>query len=220
MPVAEYKALLIKTIVAIMVCSVIVCLGYFFFDVRIAQFMHQHAFNQYSGFRWMTMIPIYFWYGAPLLMIYVVIKRAYVQTAPIENALFVASISLFVTKGFVDVLKFCFGRYWPDTWINHNPSLLQNDAYGFHPFHIGPAFHSFPSGHTAATVSVLTVFWLMYPSWRRFLILFYPIVPIGLLCMNYHFFTDIMAGAFLGAIVSNYAVGISALEDTSKVGAQ
>jgi len=215
MQTEEYKYLFINSLYAIMFCSVIVCFGYFFLDAQIATFTHKHQLSHYLLFRWMTYIPDFLWSGAPLFMTYILIKRAYVQTSSLENNLFICSISLFITSGFVDFLKFCFGRYWPDTWVNNNPSLLQNDAYGFHPFHLGQVFQSFPSGHTAASVAILTVFWLKYPKWRIVLSVLYFIVPISLLCMNYHFFTDIIAGAVVGAIITNYCVRHSLSQEKS-----
>ena len=44
-------------------------------------------------------------------------------------------------------LKEVFGRAWPETWIDKNPSYFGNGAYGFFPFHGGRGYASFPSGH-------------------------------------------------------------------------
>jgi len=56
-----------------------------------------------------------------------------------EMTLLTASASLVLADQFRDTLAYAFGRYWPDTWTNDNPSLIQNGAYGFHPFHGGAA---------------------------------------------------------------------------------
>ncbi len=57
---------------------------------------------------------------------------------------------------------YVFGRDWPETWIDNNPSLIRDGAYGFHPFHGNSAYGSFPSGHTARTLAVAAVVWIAY----------------------------------------------------------
>jgi len=57
------------------------------------------------------------------------------------------------------VLKFLFGRTWP-------LGLFRRHVYGFFPFHTGPQYASFPSGHTAAVCAVLSILWIWYPRFR------------------------------------------------------
>ena len=64
-------------------------------------------------------------------------------------------------------LKLVFGRTWPDTFRDNNPSFLHDGVYGFNFFHGGHAYASFPSGHTAVTCAVISVLWIYYPAWRR-----------------------------------------------------
>jgi len=117
---------------------------------------------------------------------------------------FAASVSILITAALVYDLKLGFGRYWPETWVNDNPSLIRDGAYGFHPFHSGAAFGSFPSGHTARTLAVTSVVWIAYPRWRWLSGLVSAAVPIGLVGMNYHFVGDTIGGGFLGANVGAY----------------
>ena len=83
-----------------------------------------------------------------------------------EKVVVVACVSLVLAEQFRGSLAYAFGRYWPETWINDNPSLIRDGAYGFHPFHHGIAYDSFPSGHTARTLVVAAVIWIAYPRWR------------------------------------------------------
>jgi membrane-associated phospholipid phosphatase len=101
-------------------------------------------------------------------------------------------------------LGFAFGRYWPETWIDDNPSLIGDGAYGFHPFHGGTAYRSFPSGHTARILAVATIVWIGYPRWRWACVLSSLAVAAGLIGMNYHFVGDVIAGGFVGGIVGAY----------------
>ena len=98
-----------------------------------------------------------------------------------------------------DQAKFAFGRLWPETWINSNPSWISNGAYGFAPFHGGAGWSSFPSGHMTGVTAPASVLWRRSPRWRWPIGLFVLLVAVGLLGADYHFVSDVIAGAFLGA---------------------
>jgi len=90
------------------------------------------------------------------------------------------------------ILKRMIGRSWPD------PTYTQEHLYGFHWFHGTPHWDSFPSGTMAISCAILTVLWILRPRWRA------PgVVVVALLCLavvlnNYHWISDLIAGAFLG----------------------
>jgi membrane-associated phospholipid phosphatase len=129
--------------------------------------------------------------------------------------LFAAAVNLYITLVFKDHLKFAFGRYWPDTWLKTpNPSLVQDGAYGFHPFHGGEAFDSFPSGHTARIFAILSVVWIAAPRWRWLCVLGCGSVIVGLVGMNYHFVGDVIGGAGLGTITGMYAAHFFQLDSS------
>ena len=71
---------------------------------------------------------------------------------------------------------------------------------GFHPFHYGNAYASFPSGHAAVVFSVLSILWLSYPRWQFWYAMFGVAVCVGLVALNFHFVSDVIAGAMLGSI--------------------
>ena len=83
-----------------------------------------------------------------------------------HRVVLLCSISLIVAESFKNELKFIFGRTWPETWINGNPSLIHDGVYGFNFFHGGPGYASFPSGHTTAACAVASVLWICYPRLR------------------------------------------------------
>src|SRR5262249_29619175 len=101
------------------------------------------------------------------------------------------------------------GRYWPETWHDDNPSLIGNDVYGFHPFHLGDDLGSFPSGHATRVFGFATVCWLAAPATRALCIIGCPALVMGLVAMNYHLVRDVIAGSFLGAIVGAYAARLA-----------
>ena len=113
--------------------------------------------------------------------------------------------SLVVAK---DELKYAFGRTWPETWTRNNPSLIRDNVFGFFPFHGGPGYASFPSGHTATICAVMTVFWICYPRWRPLYALAMAGVAIGLVGADFHFLSDVIAGGFLGLSVGWITVAL------------
>jgi len=90
------------------------------------------------------------------------------------------------------------GRTWPETWNDDNPSLLRNGVYGFHPFHGGSAYGSFPSGHMTVTMAVIVAGWALFPRLRSCLAVAAPTMALLLVGLNFHFLSDVIAGAWLG----------------------
>src|SRR5262249_45936218 len=120
-------------------------------------------------------------------------------------------VSLVLADQFRETLSYGFGRYWPETWINDNPSLIRDGAYGFHPFHGGSAYGSFPSGPTARALAGPAVVWIAYPGWRGACGRASGAVAAGLLGMDYHFVGDVIAGGFVGGIVGAYTARCTGL---------
>jgi membrane-associated phospholipid phosphatase len=113
-------------------------------------------------------------------------------------AVLVCSISLIMAEATKNQFKFIFGRTWPDTWVQNNPSFIHDGVYGFNLFHDGAGYASFPSGHTAVTGALISVLWILYPKLRALYLLVIFAVAIGLIGANYHFLSDVIAGAFVG----------------------
>jgi|SRR6476661_3038324 len=123
-------------------------------------------------------------------------------------ALMTCSISLIVGEAAKNQLKYDFGRTWPETWINNNPSLISNGAYGFNFFHGGPGYASFPSGHMTVICAVTSVLWIYYPKLRVLYALVVAAVATGLRGADYHFVSDIIAGVLLGTVTGWLAVAV------------
>lgn len=99
--------------------------------------------------------------------------------------------AILFTFPFNDELKFIFGRTWPNTWSNNNPSWLQHQVFGFNPFTIiGNAYMSFPSGHSATSMIVSTfichchTYQNIYA--RTFAVVAILLQVIGLLLLSHH----------------------------------
>jgi membrane-associated phospholipid phosphatase len=115
--------------------------------------------------------------------------------------IFVCSLGVIFTEMIKNILKFIFGRTWPETWVDNNPSFIRDGIYGFHFMHGGSAYQSFPSGHMAAACTVLSIVWIRYPDFRPFSVIAGLLVGTVLVGANYHFLSDVIAGAFVGISV-------------------
>jgi membrane-associated phospholipid phosphatase len=184
---------------------------YYFVDRPVAFFVHDNQLNRVELLRWITYLPMALNVLAPAMITTVIVSLAWRVPGRLERTLFIASVSLMVVLAFEYYLKFLFGRYWPGTWIDNNPSLLRDNSYGFHLFHFGAAFGSFPSGHTARVVAFLSVVWTAYPRWKWLGFAACALVMFSLVGMNYHFVGDTIAGACLGGLTGMYAARLSRL---------
>jgi membrane-associated phospholipid phosphatase len=189
------------------VAAVIVC--YFFVDKPLALFIHARFLQFRSFFILVTFIPDPFLVIAAAVIVVVGLRR--VMGRPLTRPYAVAllwSIGLFVTVALKNFFKLSFGRAWPETWINDNPSFIRDGVYGFNPFHGGKGFAAFPSGHMATICFAMTVLWICYPRLRAAYALLIASVAVGLMGANYHFLSDIFAGSFLGVSIGCLAVAL------------
>jgi membrane-associated phospholipid phosphatase len=123
------------------------------------------------------------------------------QLSRLQIAAFAASIAVIVAEAAKDQLKYLFGRTWPETWLHNSPSFIRDGVYGFNFIHGGSEYQSFPSGHMGATCAVMTVLWIWYPRFRWAYGVVAVVVGAALVAGNYHFLSDVLAGAFVGASI-------------------
>ncbi len=197
-------------------CAALTALSVAFIDRPVARFMHArfpaHAGLLQDLLQAMTRIPE----GLGALAIGLIVGLGLLRLlrgampGPVEAG-FLASLSVIVADAIKTALKLVCGRTWPETWVNDNPSLIRDGVYGFFPFHGGPGWGAFPSGHTTAVCAAMTVLWLLCPRWRAVYALAVFGTALGLVGMDYHFLADILAGAYLGWAVGVATVRIGAM---------
>ena len=125
------------------------------------------------------------------------------RTGPIGRAALTAFIAVLVAVTIKESLKFLFGRTWPETWVNGNPSYIHDGVYGFSPLHGGKGWMSFPSGHTTVMAALISASWQSFPRLRWVGVGAGVLVVIGLIGADFHWLSDIMAGAILGTLVGS-----------------
>jgi membrane-associated phospholipid phosphatase len=97
--------------------------------------------------------------------------------------------------GVKTVLKWIFGRTETRTWLS-DPSL-----YGFHWFNGTEGFQGFPSGHMLVFTPLFLALGSFYPRYRLYYGIVWFCLGIALITTEYHFLSDVLAGAYIGAVV-------------------
>jgi len=126
----------------------------------------------------------------------------------LEIAVLVCTVSLLATEVIKDQLKFAFGRTWPDSWAPRILSFIHDNQFGFHFFHGGRSFESFPSGHAAAVAAVMSVLWIMFPRLRAGCAICIAAADLGLVLSNLHFISDVVVGTFVGISVGLFTIAL------------
>jgi membrane-associated phospholipid phosphatase len=188
--------------------AVLVIICYYFIDRPVAFFVHRHQTAKVEGLKWLTEPPPLAQSWSPLVISLLAVRRIFGPWRRWQHVLFVACVSVIVADQFRESLGDLFGRYWPETWHNNNPSLIGNGTYGFHPFEVGDDTGSFPSGHAARILAFISVFWLAMPRGRWLCAVIAIPMLVALVGMNYHFVGDVIAGSILGGIVGAWAVAL------------
>jgi len=196
----KYRRSIIIWFASLLGIAAAVTASFLWLDRPLAKFVHQHIRYPHRG-----IVDELSHFPNPLLLLAVVLSLFFglrmVLGRPLSRHqanIFVCSVSIIFTEGIKDFLKPVFGRTWPETWVHNNPSFIRNGVYGFNFMHGGSAYQSFPSGHMAAACTVISVLWIRYPRFRALYLIVGALVGAGLVGANYHFLSDVIAGAFVG----------------------
>ncbi len=200
-----------KWLTALALTAVVVTVGYLWLDQPLALIAHGLGpAHRHALFEPLTHIPEPLMPAAALafvcLGLYALAGRALPRFA---RVIVLCSLSLVMGEAVKNQLKLLFGRTWPETWVGNNLSFIRDHVYGFNWLHGGAGYGSFPSGHMTATCAVLAVLWLCYPRLRPAYALAALAVAVGLIGADFHFFSDVIAGAFVGASVGWMMVALA-----------
>jgi membrane-associated phospholipid phosphatase len=103
-----------------------------------------------------------------------------------------ASAASILAYGCNFLLKIAFGRPVPLT-------VLQMDGRPLFHFFQGDKHSSFPSGHMALMTAFACILWQSYPGIRPFLPLALCLAAAAIVLGNWHYVSDIVAGAAVGS---------------------
>ena len=197
---------------ALALTGLAIVISFYWLDRPIALFVHnQLPHGTPKVAEPLTYIPDpLIWIAAITFVVLGLVGLKGRSLSKMQSVLLVCSVSLMVTETIKNELKFVFGRTWPETWYQNNPSFISDGIYGFNWFHGGQAYASFPSGHMAAVCAVMSIFWIYYPQLRMIYFTIVLAVLVGLVGADFHFLSDCIAGAFLGASIGLMASNLPA----------
>jgi membrane-associated phospholipid phosphatase len=144
--------------------------------------------------------------AAAVFVIYGLLAIMGWQFSRLATSILMCDVSFLANEVIKDQFKIVFGRASPDSWEPGVSSFIHDNQFGFHFFHSGPSYESFPSGHAAMVAAVMTVLWIAYPRARLACAICIAAADIGLILLNVHFLSDVVAGTFLGASVAMFTV--------------
>ncbi|PPQ39972.1 phosphatase PAP2 family protein [Rhodoblastus acidophilus] len=124
------------------------------------------------------------------------------------------SLATLTAMAVKDLLKFGFGRTWPETWVNANPSFITDHVFAFAPFHGGTGWSAFPSGHEAVAAAFCAALWALAPRLRALCVVIVLVVAAGLIGADEHWLSDVIAGGLVGWLIG----ALLARVDLPKVG--
>jgi membrane-associated phospholipid phosphatase len=186
----------------------LVVLAYFFGDRQLAGALRPYT-NGVPFFIWLTYVVKPLTVAACLTVaIVAIIAIRKPELSPLCSGLLRIACAILVAGVLTFELKEAFGRTWPETWINNNPSYFGNGTYGFFPFHGGQGWASFPSGHTTAVSALAGALWFLWPELRWLGVALVLAVAVGLLGADYHWLSDILAGGIVGGTTGAAAARI------------
>lgn len=200
----RWMALVWKTWLALLICAGLVTVCYFLIDRPVSYFVYEHRWNRFYFLKWLTFIPPFVQTWSPLVIAACVLRPLSKPRSQCELALLAACVSVILAHQFKESLAVLFGRAWPETWVNNNPSLIGDGTFGFHFFRGNVEYASFPSGHMARLGAAMAVLWIAAPKLRWLALLVLVAEAIGLVGMNYHFVGDVIAGTIIGGIIGSY----------------
>jgi membrane-associated phospholipid phosphatase len=92
-------------------------------------------------------------------------------------------------------LQYGFGRTSARLWLTTHEPLKFTFFREF-------GFGCFPSGHMTAFTAFGTAVWLFYPRYRRHVGIMLALLAGALITTDYHFLSDVIAGAYLGVLIT------------------
>jgi membrane-associated phospholipid phosphatase len=134
-----------------------------------------------------------------------IMRRRFSKLGTTISLCTVSALAAIIVK---DQLKLAFGRTWPDSWGPGVLSFLHDGVYGFHYFHYGKSFESFPSGHATVAASILSVPFILFPRLRTVCAICLIGVDVALVGLNLHFFSDVIAGSFIGFSTGLFTIAL------------
>lgn len=190
-------------LLALAVCAIAVAFCIAFVDRPLALFFDAHV-RHTELWLWLDLGLRPFPLTIPVAVVFVFACSVWLisghQLRSWAETPFFCSCSAISAGAVVLILKHIFGRGWPD------PTFIHDHLYGFHLLHGEKHWNAFPSGTAAVSVAILAVLWILRSRWRLSGLAIAILLIVAVVVTNYHWLSDVIAGAFLGWSIGGLTV--------------
>ncbi|MET4106774.1 phosphatase PAP2 family protein [Hymenobacter sp. UYP22] len=168
-------------------------------DVPLAGLLHRHGAPLRPFFAGLMrvhdavtdkLMPLWLW---PLLLLLFALAR--LRRWPNCTIWLVALLTMISSQGLRNLLAMYFNR--PRPWQVFDHVAPDDDFWQS----VG-RFDAFPSGHAAGTAGLLLPLALRFPKARLWLLGWLGLVCLGRVVLEYHWLSDVLAGAALGLLLT------------------
>ena len=180
----------------ILIFTLIICAAlagsYFYVDLPVAIASRTIDMQIVSVFQVITFLGDAICYLVPTAVLFLLFHYAWKKELLARWCLFVFSavaVSGLTTAAF----KWLTGRWRPKVH-------LQDQLYGFDFFGVGYEATSFPSGHATTIWAFCIAMTALFPRYRLAWYVLAILVSISRVIVGAHYFSDIIAGAYIGVI--------------------
>lgn len=168
---------------------------YRFVDIPAATWARGLAPGTVAVFRVVTALGYSGPWLAALAIVYPIARWRLRRPQVAQRALFVF-VAVALSGLVVNLVKWVAGRWRPD------PFFEVPSRYGFALFEFGYARSSFPSGHATTAAALACALALLYPRWRGLWSVAAALVAASRVLVGSHYPGDVVAGLWLGAVVT------------------
>jgi|GEM_PF-499233 len=171
-----------------------------YLDIPVARFIWRYLYASKAWSRYTSSLPdnllmlvVCVTAGSAALFRHRVARRHGVDAPALGyKMLAIAAPAAFLAKS---LLKLVFGR------INTREWLPAPQEYVFQWFAADERHSGFPSGHMVVVTALAAVVWRFHPRCRPVCLALLLFLALALIATDYHFVSDVIAGAYAGLVV-------------------
>lgn len=181
------------------VVAVLVATGFYFLDTWLGEYIAQRVGYAFLTSEEVSTIPDFLFKVVLVVTIlgwaghFFISRKKDVRSYPDLFEFIGCSVPFAFLLKFA--LKYFTGRTNTREW------LLNHHQYAFHLLQGGGAFAGFPSGHMAVFTALVLGICRYYPRLRSAGAVFLVFLALALIGTEYHFLSDVIAGAYVGLLV-------------------
>jgi len=131
-------------------------------------------------------------YLIPTAVFFITFRKSRYKSA--QKSLFIFS-TVAASGILVDIIKVIAGRFRPVLYFNRG-------LFGFDFFHIDSDYLSFPSGHSATSMSIMVALGKLYPEFRYLFYVAGGIIASSRAVITAHYLSDVITGGLIGVLTS------------------